>query len=122
MVENNLLIHELQLGQQLSQCVHTNRRADFGLMLAMLTEDVREHSQFHLPHKELPEPEYTDKKFRHYFQLPDEIPLGITDTDDLSLYDQAELVAQNNLPSLHLQNALTPRPVAFRDDKKTYSY
>ena len=117
MVETNLLIHELQLGQQLSQCVQSNRRADFGLMLAMLAEDVREHSQFKLPHDEITEPAYTDTKLRKFFQLPDEIPLGLQELDALNQYDQADLIDGNNLPTMHLQNALSPKALAFRDNK-----
>ena len=45
----NVLLHELQLGEQLNESVEQTRRADFSLMLAMLAEDVREQSQFLLP-------------------------------------------------------------------------
>ena len=46
---DNILLHELQLGEQLNDSVVQARRADFSLMLAMLAEDVREQSQFVLP-------------------------------------------------------------------------
>ena len=48
----SVLLHELQLGEQLNESVVQARRADFSLMLAMLTADVREQSQFLLPQAE----------------------------------------------------------------------
>lgn len=116
-VENNLLVHELQLGEQLGECVHTERRSDFALMLAMLTEDVRDHSQFALPVVEDEPRDITTETLRKEFHLPNEAPLAIKTDSQISDFNQAELVQDNQLASLHLQNAINPRPLAFRDDK-----
>jgi len=52
-LKSEILLHELQLGEQLNESVHQARRADFSLMLAMLCDDVREQSQFILPKSEI---------------------------------------------------------------------
>jgi ribosomal S4p-like protein len=116
--KNSLLFHELQLGSQLNQCVHSKRRADFSLMLAMLTDDVREHSQFFVPTAAQKDREFSDDILRKAFQLPDKAPLGLKKLTDLNKFSQAELIKQQQLASLHLQNALVPLPLSFYNDKK----
>ncbi|WDE01910.1 hypothetical protein SG35_016550 [Thalassomonas actiniarum] len=116
-VENNLLVHELQLGEQLGECVHSARRSDFSLMLAMLTEDVRDHSQFALPVVEDEPRDITTETLRKEFHLPDEAPLALKNDTQIQDFNQAELVQDNQLASLQLQNAINPKPLAFRDDK-----
>jgi hypothetical protein len=70
------LLHELQLGEQLNECVHQSRRSDFSLMLAMLCDDVREQSQFILPKSAPIDGTSTDikevnnKTLRKHFDLP----------------------------------------------------
>lgn len=122
MVENNLLVHELQLGEQLGECIHHERRSDFSLMLAMLTEDVRDHSQFSLPEVEDDVRDISTATLRKEFNLPDEAPLAIKNVDDIHEFNQAGLLQDNNIASLHLQNALNPRPLSFRDDKSHISH
>ena len=121
------LLHELQLGEQLNECVHQSRRSDFALMLAMLCDDVREQSQFILP-KTLPtngtsadNAQKNTQTLRAFFELPDEAPLALKNSEQINQYNQAQLIADNNLASLHLQNVLTPKPLAFRDNKKHIS-
>jgi hypothetical protein len=118
LIENNLLVHELQLGEKLSQSVHHERRSDFSLMLAMLTQDVRDHSQFLLPENQQTSPQTTDASLRKTFELPQPAPLAVSDVSDLSGFNQAELVESGQLSQIHLLNALHPAPLAFRDDKQ----
>jgi len=116
------LLHELQLGEQLNECVHQARRSDFSLMLAMLCDDVREQSQFILPKNSPLDGTATDKTklndqiLRKRFDLPEQAPLALTKLEQIAQFNQGELIANNDLPSLHLINALTPNPLAFRDD------
>lgn len=117
MVKSNLLIHELQLGEQLNKCVHSHRRSDFSLMIAMLADDVREHSQFHVPQLKVDDKEYNNELLRKEFQLPDEAPLGLTEIEDIERYNQADLVEGMHVADIHLLNALNPPALAFRDDK-----
>ncbi|MFT5634990.1 MAG: hypothetical protein ACI89T_000421 [Cognaticolwellia sp.] len=117
-LSNDILVHELQLGEQLNQSVHHARRSDFSLLLAMLTDDVRAHSQFTLPLSQIPEKTTSAEQLRKYFQLPDEAPLAVKDFADISSYNQASLIEKQQLEDLRLANILNPKPLAFRDDVK----
>ena len=121
-VTSKPLLHELQLGEQLNECVHQARRSDFSLLLAMLCDDVREQSQFILPNTAPIDGTAINKEnnqtLRKYFDLPEEAPIALKNLEQLNQYNQAQLVADNYLASLHLTNAMTPNPIAFRNDKK----
>ncbi|MBU2892999.1 hypothetical protein KO495_06630 [Colwellia sp. D2M02] len=112
------LLHELQLGEQLNDCIQQTRRADFSLMLAMLAEDVREHSQFCLPQAQaLSEKDTSNKALRKQFQLPETAPLALQSMNEIASFNQVEAVLANDLASIRLANALTPKPLSFRDNK-----
>jgi hypothetical protein len=117
-ITTQLLIEELQLGNQLNQSIRGDRRSDFALMLSMLTDDVRAHSQFSLPASS----DITSKKslstLRKKFDLPNERALGLKDVKDIKNFSQAQLVSENNMVSVHLTDCLTPKALAFRDDSK----
>ncbi len=112
-----VLFHELQLGAQLNECVKTKRAADFYLMLAMLNEDVREHSQFFVPQTKTKDRQYSDELLRKAFSLPNKAPLALQAYSQLKQASKAQLIVDQKLATLHLQEALTPMPIAFRDDK-----
>ena len=115
---DKLLEHELQLGEQLNSCVHQERRSDFSLMLAMLTDDVRNHSQFLLPQTEQEEHKTTDEALRKCFSLPKETPLALQSLDEIDDYNQAQLIVEQQLSQIKLTDALAPKPLTFRDDAK----
>ena len=112
------LLHELQLGEKLNESVVQTRRADFSLMLAMLAEDVREQSQFLLPKAAEPTPvDVTNIALRKQFNLPDEAPLALSTPDGVKQFNQIQSIVDNDLATIHLTNAMMPKPLAFRDDK-----
>lgn len=115
-LSNDILVHELQLGEQLNESVHNKRRSDFSLLLAMLTDDVRAHSQFKLPQTITLENTTSTEQLRKRFQLPNEAPIALKNFDDTQLFNQAVLIESKQLDHLRLLNALTPNPLAFRDD------
>jgi len=117
-VDSKLLVHELQLGDKLNESVHSARRADFSLLLAMLTDDVQSHSQFSLPQTVNNENIVNDDVLRKEFDLPDQAPLALGKKHSVSSFNQAELINQNRISELHLSNVLSPKPLAFRDDIK----
>jgi hypothetical protein len=117
-VDSQILVHELQLGEQLNESVHSARRADFSLLLAMLTDDVQSHSQFSLPKTIANVIKTDDSTLRKEFELPEKAPLALDEKHTLSVFNQAELIQNDNLAELHLTNALSPKPLAFRNDKK----
>jgi len=115
---SNALLHELQLGEQLNESVVQTRRADFSLMLAMLAEDVREQSQFLLPKATEPTPvDATNIALRKQFNLPDKAPLALSTPDGVNQFNQIQSIVDNDLATIHLANAMMPKPLAFRDDK-----
>ncbi|WP_245942445.1 VC2046/SO_2500 family protein [Candidatus Colwellia aromaticivorans] len=114
---SEILLHELQLGEQLNESVHQARRADFSLMLAMLCDDVREHSQFILPQSDVSdESKQTTQSLRKHFDLPEQAPLALKNIEQISQYNQSQLIADNDFVSIKLSNALSPKPLTFRDD------
>ena len=119
--KSDILLHELQLGEQLNESVHQARRADFSLMLAMLCDDVREQSQFVLPKttdSTTDVTQQTNEVLRKHFDLPEQAPLSLKNLEQISQYNQGELIAQNDLVSVQLTNALSPKPLTFRDDNR----
>ena len=116
-VDSQILVHELQLGEQLNESVHSARRADFSLLLAMLTDDVQSHSQFFLPKTTTDVKTTNDEILRKEFDLPEKAPLSLDENHTTLLFNQSELIQKNNLAQLHLSNVLSPKPLAFRDDK-----
>ena len=114
-------MHELQLGEQLNESVHQARRADFSLMLAMLCDDVREQSQFVLPKPDgnlTDIADQTNEALRQHFDLPEQAPLALKNIEQINQYNQGQLIAENDLVSVHLSNALSPKPLTFRDDNR----
>jgi len=112
------LLHELQLGEQLNESVHQARRADFSLMLAMLSNDVREQSQFILPQHKEAEQQLDDMVLRKQLDLPEPAPLAIKDLKEINAYNQGKSIAENDVATIHLSNCLVPKPLAFRNDVK----
>jgi len=117
LISNDLLIHEQQLGDALNQCVHSNRKADFSLMLAMLSDDAREFSEFKLPTTPVKEVKTTDEVLRKQFELPQAQRLALSSMEELAHFNQGQHVKSQNLTQLKLEDALSPKPLCFRDDK-----
>jgi len=117
-VENTQHLHEeLQLGNKLSQCVHTGERSEFDLLLAMLDQDVQQHSQFTLPKTESKEQQTDCDSLRKLFNLPAKQPLGLDSVEQIEQFNQADLVEKGCIDSIRLRACLNPSAVAFRDDK-----
>ena len=113
------LLHELQLGEQLNECVHQTRRADFALMLAMLADDVREQSQFILPStQQTCSLSNSEQALRAQLELAQAAPISLETMDDIKSFNQAQLVQTNDLDTLRLQNQLNPKALSFRNDAK----
>lgn len=110
------LIHEQQLGNKLNHCVIEQRRADFALMLSMLTNDVREISEFQLEEQSTEGSQEID--WRKYFNLPKEQSLALSSLEQIDRFNQVNLIDGHREVDLRLQDALKSKPLAFRDDKK----
>ncbi len=117
LIDNNLLIHELQLGESLNHCLHSERRADFSLMLAMLVDDAREFSQFKTPITNVDVPETTEQLLRRRFDLPKAKPLALSHLTDIVQFNEANKANTGELADIRLSESISPKPLAFRDDK-----
>lgn len=117
-VENTQHLHEeLQLGNKLNECVHTGERSEFALLLAMLDQDVQQHSQFTLPKTDMTEKQTDCDSLRKLFNLPSKQPLGLDSVEEIEQYNQADLVEKGCIDSIRLRACLNPSAMAFRDDK-----
>ncbi|WP_448548630.1 VC2046/SO_2500 family protein [Thalassotalea fusca] len=115
--QQSALIDEHRLGSTLNQCVHQGNRSEFSLLLAMLDEDVRFHAQFTLPQKDEFDHIRQTNDLRRFFDLPEPAPIALTAVEQISDFEQAEMIEKGRLSDLRLQDALHPKPLAFRDDK-----
>ncbi|TPH16416.1 VC2046/SO_2500 family protein [Litorilituus lipolyticus] len=117
-LKKQFLLHELQLGGQLGDSIHQARRADFSLMLSMLADDVREHSQFSLPQSDKNyNSTVSNESLRKLFSLPNERPLALRNMEEVAGFNQGQSAA-DEFVTIRLLNALKPNALAFRDDVK----
>ncbi|XQF92087.1 VC2046/SO_2500 family protein [Pseudoalteromonas espejiana] len=118
---DDLLITESQLKTRLNKSVHENRRGEFSLLLAMLSHDALDFSEFHLPKSEIHN-DYTDEEtLRKRFgagpkQLlaPEQFDMLIGQTHSSTIYEQGVATGMKNIK---LTQYLNPEPLAVRDDK-----
>lgn len=103
------LINELQIGTGISQAVLHGRRADFSLMLALFSNDVRDTT----PVEAIEQVETTEDVLRQRFEL--QVPQTLR--SDQSSYQisarQADLFHQGGLASAKLSHYLTPEVLAY---------
>ncbi|GHE90391.1 VC2046/SO_2500 family protein [Thalassotalea profundi] len=117
-LDSRLLIEELQLGVKLNECVHSQRRYDFSLMLSMLVDDVCVHSQFSLPLTDKKVNKVDEESLRKTFNVGPSTPLALNSLDEINQFQQGQLVVDAQLASIRLADALNPKALAFRNDVK----
>ncbi|MDW6093440.1 VC2046/SO_2500 family protein [Vibrio rhizosphaerae] len=103
------LINELQCGQSVNLAIVQNRRADFALLLAMLSNDMRETTA-----TEVIDPiHFTDAELRKHFALASPQPLR----SDHETYASGAQVAlqfhQGGIRSAKLQHYLRPDALSY---------
>jgi hypothetical protein len=115
---DNFLIREDQLDSKLAMCVNDQRRADFSMLLAMLSQDVLDFSQFHLPEEEQQEKDNSEAALKKALQLGPEQILAPAKFDMLIGQHNAERLAHSSMASLRLSHCLNPEPLSVRDNCK----
>ncbi|NTS76138.1 hypothetical protein HR060_04585 [Catenovulum sp. SM1970] len=85
------LVHELQLDNKLNQSIQQKHRADFSLMLAMLSADAKEFSQFQLPAESLEDSRLDENQLKKELGVHPEVRL---DADE-SYYQIANYFSQS---------------------------
>ncbi|WP_394131588.1 VC2046/SO_2500 family protein [Shewanella maritima] len=102
-------INELNLGDRLNTDIHQDQRGDFGLILAMLSDDVREMAQFNLD-KHIT----ADEKLQKELQLPPKQALLHNLSDKPDCIDQSKAFRQQGQQQFNLANALVPEAFVTR--------
>ncbi|MGF1686651.1 hypothetical protein L4C36_08145 [Photobacterium japonica] len=103
------LIHEVQLGSHLSHAVEGGRRADFALMLAMLSPDLLETTPLDTP----PAQGKTESELRAYFELPPAAPLSSTEQCYEHGAQQAQAFHDSGLSDVRLLSGLQPTALSY---------
>lgn len=106
------LINELQCGSTINQALNDHRRADFSLILAMLSEDCQETAVTEI----LPESTTMDDELRLQFGLPAPQLLDGQSTT----YDHSAKIAEQfhagGLSAAKLQQCLVPDALTYHPD------
>ncbi|WMC11321.1 VC2046/SO_2500 family protein [Oceanimonas pelagia] len=106
-VHANLLINDSQLGDSLNRAVHQGRRGDFGLLLAMLSDDARDLPRIDEPAAGLSEPDW-----RAHFALPEPTPpLFAEAVDQARATGLSQLAGELQQDSLRLLLAMRGEPL-----------
>lgn len=115
---DGLLLTESQLDNRLNKSVHEHRSGEFALLLAMLSHDALDFSQFHLPKTELSNPEVSESALRTELGAGPAQPLAPEQFDMLIGQDNAFRLLRGGLSDIRLRHCLNPEPLNVRDDKQ----
>ncbi|BDF94879.1 MULTISPECIES: VC2046/SO_2500 family protein [Pseudoalteromonas] len=116
---DDLLITESQLNNRLAKSVSESRRGEFALLLAMLSHDALDFSQFHLPKTSVDTHATTqsETQLRKYLGAGPEQALAPAQFDMLIGQHNAQRLQQGGMADIRLRSCLTPEPLVIRDDK-----
>lgn len=106
-----MLVDELQLGTSLNHAVNSGSRAEFGLLLAMLSDDVCDAPQFSDPMK--PAPQKEDLRAR--FGLPPKQPCYAQEGDFERAGELADALSQGGQQALGLLLCARQEPLCDRE-------
>lgn len=102
-------INELHFGNDINSAVEQSRRADFSLLLAMFSEDVRETTPIEL----LDTGSSKDSDLRVQLDVPQAQPLASNQSSYLSSAEIAKQFHNGGLQSAQLQADLRPDALAY---------
>lgn len=105
-IRNELLVDELQLGERLNKDVQSQNRADFALMLAMLSQDVRDNPVFFTRTQKVKE-----ENLRAKFMLPPAQKEYATADDFDRAQALTEAFHQDGLRQVFLASCLSNEPL-----------
>ncbi|MZI92140.1 hypothetical protein F9817_02825 [Vibrio sp. CAIM 722] len=103
------LINEIKVGTGINQAVHQSRRADFSLLLAMFSNDVRDNT----PAEKVETPVTTDQVLRRRFQLQEPQSLRNDQSSYAISSEHARQFHDGGLSSAKLSHYLTPDPLTY---------
>lgn len=113
-IRSEFLVDEMQLGTRLNEDIQSQNRADFALMLCMLSSDVKDHPLFNDEVRK-----DREVNLRAKFHLTEE-QRKYAETSD---FDRAqaltEMFASEGMTSVHLAQCLRAEPLV--DFERTYA-
>ena len=104
-----ITVNELQLAPKLRQAVDQNQRGDFGLLLAMLSQDARDWPQFHLQ-----DGQSVAEQLQQQFELPPAEPLLANLTEQTDVVDNSAAFSSAGATAFRLQQCLRPEALVIR--------
>lgn len=108
-IKDKYLVDELQLGNRLNDDIQNHNRADFDLLLSLISQDVLDFP-FYQDEKE----QVKDEDLRAKFQLPKSMEKYAKAQDFENSANLSELLQTQGQRSLFLNQCLNPEPlVAF---------
>jgi len=103
------IITELNFGSGISHAVHQGRRADFALMLALFSNDVRDNT----PIEQVKQSETTDDLLRERFELSAPQALRNNQSSYAVSAQQADHFHRGGLASAKLSHYLNPEVLTY---------
>ena len=111
-----IITHEAQLGGQIAKSVAAHHRADFALLLSLLSEDATEFSQFKQIKSD--KPFFGDALLAQAKQgAGPKKPLAITPFNALIGQNNTKLLLQSGMTAIALNECLKPEPLSSKDNK-----
>ena len=105
------LINELDTGTSLNLATVSNRRSDFSLLLALMSQDIRDMAQFKINHSSN---DAESLKLRRKFELPaEEVLIADLSTQVLPI-DHSEIFQSQGALEFRLRQNLKPEAMICR--------
>jgi hypothetical protein len=111
-----LLVNEMQLGNQLSTAVKHNRSSDFSLLLAMMSQNVLDNAEFCLPAESPLAEEVDEAMLRHQFELGEKPVYAATDDSVMQSLLLGVDLHTEGLSEVKLNSYLRAEPLSRFDD------
>ena len=112
-----IITHEAQLGEQLSHSVATNRQSDFAFLLAMLSHDATDFSQFKLPKSDKQPPQDPLLQLAKIAAGPKK-PFAAEPFNGLIGSDNCKMLLEQGLSAIQLNECLNPEPYTVKNNTK----
>lgn len=109
-IRSKYLVDELQLGDTLNKAVHSGFKAQFNLLISMLSSDVQDHAWVVDPATQEKQTEDLRKKF----ELGNQVRFQSDDADLVRADELGEQFRAGGLSAVHLLECLNPEPLTLK--------
>jgi hypothetical protein len=109
-IRSKYLVDELQLGDTLNEAVHNGFKAQFDLLVSMLSSDVQDHAWVVDPAAK----EQQKEDLRKKFELGNPVRLQSDEQDLERANELGEQFREGGLTAVHLLQCLNPEPLTLK--------